>query len=254
MEIDELEAQMAWLRIESGMPRDSKVAELSSDDARWAYIVMLCAAKEQEGHFASWAHLEACVPQKHWKFLNEMVEVGLLMRVADGADEAKARFEVANWDKYQRPYDPNNAARVARSRAKKKADDNGEVTDGNGALQTITPNALRYDTVRYATDGIDNKAESAPRTDRQRILKWLTDEGMQKPVGYVLNDLLDMVKGYGFTATVSALEYARNSGNKTTKAMVAAAETSFRVGKRTVSPRSATPTNSSVYDSNEEVL
>lgn len=256
MNIEEAEAYMAWLRIESGMPRDNKVAELSSDESRWSYIVLLCAAKEQEGRFASWQHLEACIPQKHWRYLAEMVDVGLLLRIPDGKDESKARFEVANWDKYQRPYDPNNAVRVARSRAKRKAEGNEHVMDDNGALQTITPNALQYSTVPYITDTTTDQPSSKTLTDRQRILKWLTGEGMQKPVGYVMNDLMDMLKAYGFDKTVAALKFARDGGNKTTKAMVSAAETSFRRKPSAQAPnaRNATPKDVSVYDFGDDEM
>ncbi len=239
MKPEESEAMMAWLRIESGMPRDSKVAELSSDESRWAYIVLLCAAKEQEGHFASWQHLEACVPQKFWKWLPEMIEVGLLQRITDEGDESKAHFQVANWDKYQRPYDPNNAMRVARSRAKKR-DGNGEDMD----VTDMSANGLRYDTVRDDT----NTDTVKPLTDRQKILKWLSDEGMQKPVGYVMTDLMDILKAYGYDKTIAALTYARSSGNKTTKAMVSAAESSFRRKPMTTTSRAATPSDVSVYD------
>ncbi len=250
MNIEEAEAAMAWLRIESGMPRDNKVAELSSDESRWAYIVLLCAAKEQEGRFASWQHLEACIPQKHWKYLSEMIEVGLLVRVNDSTDETKARFEIANWDKYQRPYDPNNAVRVARSRAKRKSESNDDVMDGNGALQTITPNGLQYSTVRYDTDNADAQPQEKKLTDRQKILKWLTEANMQKPVGYVMNDLMDMLKAYGYEKTVAALTSARTGGNRTTKAAVSAAEASFRRKPMTqvTTSRAATPTDTSVYD------
>jgi hypothetical protein len=238
------EALMAWIRIESGLPRDPKVAELSSNDARWAYMVLLCAAKEQDGAFQSWQHLEACVPQEFWKWLPEIMEVGLLHRITDGVDESKARFEVANWDKYQRAYDPNNAARVARSRARKR--------DGNDLDMDVTDmsaNGLRDNTIQ---DNTNTKESKAP-TDRQRILKWLSGMDMQKPVGYVMTDLMDMVKGYGYDMTVSALSAARQRGNVTTKAMVAAAETSLRVAKKPqASARSATPIDVSIYDNDED--
>ena len=113
----------------------------------------------------------------------------------------------------------------------------------------MSANGLRDDTVQDIT----NTKESKAPTDRQRILKWLSGMDMQKPVGYVMTDLMDMVKGYGYDMTVSALSAARQRGNVTTKAMVAAAEMSLRVAKKPqASARSATPIDVSIYDNDED--
>lgn len=234
------EVDMPWIRMEDSLPRDPKIAALPSNEARWAYIVLLCAAKEQEGRFASWAHLEACTPQWMWKHHAEFIEAGLLERVVDPSDEAKATFIVANWDKYQRPYDPGNAARVAKSRAKSRENGNGLDMEEDMPVTTITGNALRDGTLRDDT---------LPKTKgtQAEVIAWLKENGYTKPTGYVLTDLKDMLQGYGPTTVIEALGRCKSEGNRTTKALVQAAERKLRT-KFTTSTRGAVPTDTSVYD------
>jgi hypothetical protein len=204
---------MAWIRVETKLPRDPKIAGLSSPEAKWSYVVLLCAASEQGGKFESAAHLEACIPQDLHRHLPELEGVGLLIREG-------STFAVANWDTYQRPYDPRAATRQAAYRSRKNhADD-----EHNAG---ITDNALRYDTVRHDTSphGDSPKAPS----DRQKMLGWFKERSLSAPTGYVLTDAVDMLKGYGLDPTLRAFAKAAQEGAKTTKAIVSTAERALRV-------------------------
>ena len=100
-----------YIKVYTAIARDEKIAHLPSDAARWAFIAILAAAKEQRpgGSFASKTHLEACVTGSVAKSVPALLKAGLLTQRIDG------RIEVASWAKWQ--VDPTNAERSARHRA-----------------------------------------------------------------------------------------------------------------------------------------
>ena len=99
-----------WAKFDVGMVRDAKVATLSSDGVRWAFVAVLLAAKEADrpGYFESVAHLRAVVSPTVADSIQELVDSGLL------AVEPEGTIHVAKWKKYQ--IDPTGAERVKRHR------------------------------------------------------------------------------------------------------------------------------------------
>jgi len=99
-----------WAKFDVGMVRDAKVATLSSDGVRWAFVAVLLAAKEADrpGYFESVAHLRAVVSPTVADSIQELVDSGLL------AVDPEGTIHVAKWKKYQ--IDPTGAERVKRHR------------------------------------------------------------------------------------------------------------------------------------------
>lgn len=102
-----------WAKFDVGMPRDAKVSTLSDDGARWAFVVVILAAKEADrpGLFESLDHLRAVVSASVGAHIPELVDKGLLVEDPDGV------IHVAAWRKYQ--IDPTKPERAARYRAKR---------------------------------------------------------------------------------------------------------------------------------------
>lgn len=105
----------AWLKLAVRTIRDPKIVTLSSDAARWAFIAILVAAKEQspQGQFASEQHLRGVISPSVADHIVELVEAGLLEVDPDGG------IAPARWRKYQ--VDPTGPARVAAYRARAAA-------------------------------------------------------------------------------------------------------------------------------------
>jgi hypothetical protein len=95
------------------MPKDGKVATLSSDGVRWAFVAIVLAAKEQDrqGFFDSLAHLKAVVSTTVADCVEELVDKGLLSVDPDGV------IHVSRWTRYQ--IDPTAAARAKAYRERK---------------------------------------------------------------------------------------------------------------------------------------
>ena len=106
---------MSWIRLDARTPQDPAVVDLPNNEARWAFVVALCDAKQQRppGEWASERHFRACVPTYVGRYLPVLVAGGLLAVPEDG------RVTVPNWSKYQ--VDPTGTTRAQRSR-------NGDVT------------------------------------------------------------------------------------------------------------------------------
>lgn len=104
------------------MPKDGKVATLSSDGVRWAFVAIVLAAKEQDrqGFFDSLAHLKAVVSTTVADCVEELVDKGLLSVDPDGV------IHVSRWTRYQ--IDPTAAARAKAYRERKP-----EVNSGGAA-------------------------------------------------------------------------------------------------------------------------
>lgn len=102
-----------WAKFDVGMPKDGKVATLSSDGVRWAFVAIVLAAKEQDrqGFFDSLAHLKAVVSMTVADCVEELVDKGLLSVDPDGV------IHVSRWTRYQ--IDPTAAARAKAYRERK---------------------------------------------------------------------------------------------------------------------------------------
>lgn len=102
-----------WAKFDVGMPKDGKVATLSSDGVRWAFVAIVLAAKEQDrqGGFDSLAHLKAVVSTSVADSVEELVDKGLLSVDPEGG------IHVSRWSRYQ--IDPTAAARAKAYRERK---------------------------------------------------------------------------------------------------------------------------------------
>jgi hypothetical protein len=110
------------------MPKDGKVATLSSDGVRWAFVAIVLAAKEQDrqGFFDSLAHLKAVVSASVAECVEELVDKGLLSVDPEGG------IHVSRWSRYQ--IDPTAAARAKAYRERKP-----EVEVSGGAAGYVSP-------------------------------------------------------------------------------------------------------------------
>ena len=99
-----------WAKFDVGMVRDARVATLSSDGIRWAFVAIILAAKESDrpGFFESLKHLKAVVSPSVAEAVGELVDSGLLAVDPDGV------IHVAKWKRYQ--IDPTGSERVKRYR------------------------------------------------------------------------------------------------------------------------------------------
>ena len=79
-----------WWRCYSDLPRHKKLWRLPDNNARWAWVVLLCAASETNGVFESDQHIEAIIGTQNAKFLPVFRRVGLM----DG-------LVVHDWDEWQ---------------------------------------------------------------------------------------------------------------------------------------------------------
>jgi hypothetical protein len=104
-----------WAKMDVGMPRDPKIATLSSDAARWAFVAIVLAAKEQDrpGGFESTEHLAAVVSPSVASHVEALVDKGLLSLDPEGG------IHVSKWSRYQ--IDPTKPERAARYRERVKA-------------------------------------------------------------------------------------------------------------------------------------
>jgi hypothetical protein len=99
------DARVYW-RCYSDLPRHKKLWRLPDHNARWAWIVLLCAASETNGVFESDQHLQAMIGSQNTKYLPHFRRVGLL----DG-------LVVHDWDEWQEPADGMKAARESMALA-----------------------------------------------------------------------------------------------------------------------------------------
>lgn len=141
---------MAWIRLETGLTRDASVVMLSSDEVRWAYVAILCAAKEFEGKFSSRAHLDACVSPTVAANADELIAAGLIVVEGDAV-------LVPAWDKYQKAFDPHAAARMREYRERKKDGDEPvkAKTERQKALDYFTTHGLSRPSGYVLTDFYD---------------------------------------------------------------------------------------------------
>lgn len=86
----------SWLAVAIGAVDHPKLLALGSDGARWAWLVVLSAAKRQspEGRFASVEHLRHCLGA-YAGHAEELVDAALLDRLPSGS------LEVHDWTDWQ---------------------------------------------------------------------------------------------------------------------------------------------------------
>lgn len=104
----------AWIKLAVKTIRDPKVVTLSSDAARWAFVAILVAAKEQspQGHFANEEHLRGVIAPSVGDHIEELVETGLLIVDPDGG------IAPSRWRRYQ--IDPTASIRQAAARERRE--------------------------------------------------------------------------------------------------------------------------------------
>lgn len=94
-----------WWRCYSDLPKHKKLWRLPDNNARWAWVVLLCAASETHGVFESDQHIEAVIGTQNAKWLAVFRRVGLL----DG-------LVVHDWDEWQEtPQDASRAERLKKA-------------------------------------------------------------------------------------------------------------------------------------------
>lgn len=85
-----------WITLDVGLPKHPKIAELSSDGARFGWIVILCEAKSQRspGSFSSERHFRE-VAGRFAKYLPEYLTARLLEGNEDGS------LSIHDWERHQ---------------------------------------------------------------------------------------------------------------------------------------------------------
>ena len=144
-----------WVRVRVGMPRHAKVAGLSSDGARWAYVVALCEAKATEGVYPSLGALRVALGlwARHSK---ELLASGLLELEPD-----TGCVVVHDWDEHQSLTDTGAAERMRRYRERQRA---ARVTPQEAhAAPPVTPPVTpeRYVTPLAREETRDERVSSA---------------------------------------------------------------------------------------------
>lgn len=160
----------AWIKLAVRTIRDPKIVTLSSDAARWAFIAILVAAKEQspQGHFASEDHLRGVVPPTVAEHLVELVESGLLVVDPEGG------ISPSRWRRYQ--VDPTAADRQAAARERKSSVTHRDSTvtkivthrDGHGherEMEKEIEKETKY-SLKRAPKNIESIAEILGRAER----------------------------------------------------------------------------------------
>lgn len=117
-----------WLALYSILPRNPKVLALRSDSQRFAFIVALCAARDEyvRGQWPDRRYLIAALG-KYGKHVPALLEVELVVEDPDGT------VRIPFWDQWQ-PDDPTNAKRQAEYRQRQK--DRNALRNGD----TVTSN------------------------------------------------------------------------------------------------------------------
>jgi hypothetical protein len=89
---------MRWIKLDTAIRTDDKVALLPSDSARWAWIAVLVAAGAQDGRpWKSFKHLDACLSASERKQVKVLVEAGLVEEAEDG------HVVIPGWSSHQVP-------------------------------------------------------------------------------------------------------------------------------------------------------
>lgn len=131
--LDEVDAHRVYWRCYSDLPRHKKLWRLPDNNARWAWITLLCAASETNGVFESDQHVEGLIGTQNAKFLPHFRRVGLL----DG-------LVVHDWDEWQEPNDGLAQARAALAESGRNRleslglRDNGHTNSGRSLKEWLT--------------------------------------------------------------------------------------------------------------------
>jgi hypothetical protein len=89
---------MKWIKLDTAIRTDDKVALLPSDNARWAWIAVLVAAGAQDGRaWSSFKHLNACLSATERKHVKTLVAAGLVEETQDG------QVIIPGWSSHQVP-------------------------------------------------------------------------------------------------------------------------------------------------------
>ena len=89
---------MKWIKLDTAIRTDDKVALLPSDNARWAWIAVLVAAGAQDGRpWRSFKHLDACLSGTERKHVKTLVAAGLVEEAESG------HVVIPGWSSHQVP-------------------------------------------------------------------------------------------------------------------------------------------------------
>lgn len=161
--------------MDTGLVDHPKMADLSSDAARWGWMVSLLKAKRQKtpGSFASPNHYRH-VLGKLGRYLQEYVDAGLL-------DEVDGRLDIHDWPDYQR--DRTNAERQQRFREKGVSESlpsrssNGTNNEPRASAGVV---AVAVDVV--STEGVQGEPDAAVAFQQRTgqfpgttMLRWLNE-------------------------------------------------------------------------------
>lgn len=110
------EKRYAWLRLYSVLGRNPKILGLRSDAARFAYVLTLCAARDEQlpGEFIDRRYLAAALGARYAKRIDELIEAELLAEDPDGT------ISVPQWT-YWQPETPSRREEGRRYRANLRA-------------------------------------------------------------------------------------------------------------------------------------
>lgn len=110
-----VEKRYGWIRLYASILRNPKVASLSSDAARWAYVsaLVLAFGEDVRGEWLDRSYLEKGLGDLA-VHIDEMLDLTLLVEEEDGT------IAVPQWSHWQ-PISPKSTARVQRLRAERKA-------------------------------------------------------------------------------------------------------------------------------------
>ena len=110
-----VEKRYGWIRLYVSILRNPKVAALSSDAARWAYVstLVLAFGEDVRGEWLDRSYLERGLGHLA-EYIDEMLDLTLLVEEEDGT------IAVPQWAHWQ-PISAKSTARVQKLRAERKA-------------------------------------------------------------------------------------------------------------------------------------
>jgi hypothetical protein len=157
----------SWIRVSTRISHHPDIVKLPSNDARWAYIVLLTAAKEQPeaGEFRDNQTIGHVLGRGLRQCLPALLEAGLVLATTEGG------YVLPNWQRWQTPnrVDATHADRQRayreRERAKRDArhvtvTDSESVTSSDGG-----PPIGDYVTVTRPLDGTAMTEHSEEQVD-----------------------------------------------------------------------------------------
>ena len=159
---------ITWFRLYHDMPNDRKLRKFSPQQ-KWAWVVLLCLASDSkergfvdtgdEEDLADYCGFEST--QDFQFFLDKLRQKGMI-------EPFPGRLKITHWEdrQYEKPSDKPEAikARVAKHRAKKKAQKEGVTVTPCNALQTLS-NADETPKKHPVTDRTDTDTDTKKKEE-----------------------------------------------------------------------------------------